>query len=1396
MKNYSKILKSLFVVSIAAVIGIIIYTDHDVNEVTIKKDIKSTKKALIVNGAKYDGPEKFAYYQSAIRAGQEDLNAPLLYPQYTAFSKNRELAKAKQLRSKSRTSATTATFIERGPANVPGRTRTIITDPDDASNATWFAGNVSGGIWKTTNSGGIWTEIAPDLNNMAIVTLAMSPVNTSVIYAGTGEGFIYSGSFILNGEGIYKTTDKGVTWSLLSSTITDDFINVSRIIVDPADENILLASTSGTKKIGGNVDTNGAIMRSTDGGSSWSKVYEATAAIQQIIVAPNDFSIQYATIAGIGVVKSIDAGLTWNNASTGLSITDRIELSVSYSNPDKVYGSALGGLSGTGSDLYLTEDGGGTWGLVNVEYEGAPFDFLGGQGWYDNTIMVNPFDDAEVYFGGVDVFSIVRNSSTDGSTSTYSVNLDDIRDLVSFVNFGADYAGGILDVGSVANEINVEVRFGAGLSQMAHRFKVPDGQGSGVPDGDYAYQDYVEVPFEVWDVTNNTQLMASFRDQQNDGVYNLIAQNTDGSASTHSREYLYINNVPYDATNADANIAISGGHVNNSMYFMWPTLAPEATWDANNLPTSTLRISFTTLNTYGADLTIVADTYGSFNQVNTDVHPDQHYLTPVITNVAAKEFKIILGNDGGMYLSDTGTSPGKTNGSWTDVGNGYNTTQFYGADKLTGVQKYLGGAQDNGTWISNNNEVASTTSQYNHIIGGDGFEVVAHYTNPDKYIGGWQYNGFRATEDGGITSYDATSGLSVDGGSFVSRLSNAYQDPDILFTVEEDGVYRSIDFGKNWKLSTMNDPGWGFWSGIDVEVSKANPRIVWAGGRMTDTGSLFVSQDGGLSFDAVPNFANIGLCTGIYSHPTDPNTAFAVFSVANSPKVLKTIDLGQTWVDLSGFSSNSTSTGFPNVATFALQAMPYNDNVLWAGTEIGLFESLDGGVTWSIMDDFPSVTIWDFKIKDGQVIIATHGRGIWTADIAELAGFTAPVATLAPRISEIGLSQTSMQMNMKINQRSLYDNAEVFANGNVVASIAGNSITGIVDVSIDFTDPGIYAMQVVAYKNNTGYYTEEISLEVIAPVTPVLEYFTDFDNNFNNNDFTLDLWSIGTPVGFSNNILSTQHPYPTGDELGVTSVDLIANFNTPIIVASENALIKFKEVVQVEEGEIGTVYGSEQFWDYVIVEGSTDGVNYIPLLDGYDSDANSKWSGSSNTASSSLLVDRSINLLDTYNADDIVRIRFRLFSDALSTAWGWGIDDLKIQIVDNDGDGYDAVDDCDDTDSSINPGAEDIPENGIDEDCSGSDKIIAAINKDVDSKIEVYPNPSSGLINIQFDHIMNGEVRMKVIDFGGKVVRMDDINNSTGSNNVKIDLSNLSFGIYLIELRNNTDVISKRVLIY
>ena len=158
----------------------------------------------------------------------------------------------------------------------------------------------------------------------------------------------------------------------------------------------------------------------------------------------------------------------------------------------------------------------------------------------------------------------------------------------------------------------------------------------------------------------------------------------------------------------------------------------------------------------------------------------------------------------------------------------------------------------------------------------------------------------------------------------------------------------------------------------------------------TRTGTMFVSWDGGETFSPVrvPDIAPEVPISGLATHPHQDSTAYVLFSAYGQPKILRTTDLGQSWQDLSGFAGSpggESTNGFADVAVYDLLVMPHDPEVIWAGTEIGLFESTDGGKTWEYADNgLPAVSVWQMRLVDEQVILATHGRGIWTIDLPVL----------------------------------------------------------------------------------------------------------------------------------------------------------------------------------------------------------------------------------------------------------------------------------------------------------------------------------------------------------------------------------------------------------------------------
>lgn len=154
-----------------------------------------------------------------------------------------------------------------GPGNVGGRIRSIVIHPSNPSNM--WVGSVGGGIWRTTDAGNSWSPVNDFLANLAVTTMVINPANTNIMYAGTGEGF--SNFDAIQGAGIFKSTDGGVTWNQLPATANNNFFFVNRLAISP-DGSTLLAATSRVRDVTGTLTVQlGGIWQSIDAGISWSR---------------------------------------------------------------------------------------------------------------------------------------------------------------------------------------------------------------------------------------------------------------------------------------------------------------------------------------------------------------------------------------------------------------------------------------------------------------------------------------------------------------------------------------------------------------------------------------------------------------------------------------------------------------------------------------------------------------------------------------------------------------------------------------------------------------------------------------------------------------------------------------------------------------------------------------------------------------------------------------------------------------------------------------------------------------------------------------------------------------------------------------------------------------------
>jgi len=338
--------------------------------------------------ARFDHPAEAMREMMAMRS---EIGKPFPYKGNWRFAAQRQALVKNSLRK----SAGALNWIERGPGNVGGRTRVVVVHPD--SQDVWWAGAVGGGIWHTSDRGQTWNCQSDNLPVLSVCTMDICRNQPNVLYAGTGEGFYNYDA--IPGDGIFKTTDGGATWQQLAFTAgNSDFRYVNRLIVHPQHPDTLLAAT---RK---------GVFRSLDGGENWQKVFSRGYSAHQIVANPQNFNSLFVCIYNMGIYKSVDMGENWQLVSEEFTDPNRIEMAVSAADTNYVYAAVVGDDSGL-RGFFKSKDGGINW--INL---GNSINWLGQQGWYDNTLTVSPFDPELVYVGGIDLYTV--DTHNDAFTAT------------------------------------------------------------------------------------------------------------------------------------------------------------------------------------------------------------------------------------------------------------------------------------------------------------------------------------------------------------------------------------------------------------------------------------------------------------------------------------------------------------------------------------------------------------------------------------------------------------------------------------------------------------------------------------------------------------------------------------------------------------------------------------------------------------------------------------------------------------------------------------------------------------------------------------------------------------------------------------------------------------------
>jgi len=882
-------------------------------------------------------------------------------------------------------------FRSIGPASMGGRIDDIAVSESDPN--VIYVGYAVGGVFKSDNNGVSFTPVFQAQSTASIGDIAIHPRDPNIVYVGTGEANNRQTSSF--GDGIYKTTDGGKTWTNIGLKDTQ---TIARIVIDPKNPETVYVASPG-HLFGPNKDR--GVFKTTDGGKTWTNVkfIDEDTGFTDIVLDPANGNIIYASSyqrrrsgccfngggPGSGIWKSLDAGKTWTKL-TGNGLPQgtygRIALDVSRSNPNVVYAQIEAGQTGAPEPAPPVEQGAAT----EATPPGAAAVNPPGGGQTGQPAQAGPGRRG----GGAPAQPGAAGQQTAAQPG------------------GGGGRGGYDWCNNAGPSRGFGGRGGGGFGAAAE--EQPSAENRTPPSLDPARGGVLrsDDKGKTWTLLSNCNSRPMYFSQLR--------------VDPSNDKTIYVAGLPVakslDGGRTFATLDTSGGHGEPGH------VDQHAIWvDPKN--------SKHIMEGNDGGLDISYDQGKSWDFVNTMATG----LAYVVTADMRRPYYVYIGlQDNGSWGGPSALRGrgGIMNSHWFGIGGG---DGFYTAVDPSDYNIVITESQDGNT---NRYDLRVGRGQSIRPNGGGGRgrggrgaggaqgaagaagagaagAAGAEGAPPPVQVGGQGGIGGRGATPNVI---NATPGeiyrfnwntpviMSPHNPKIVylggNRLFKSYNQGD-TWVASTDDLTKKIDRNKvpmmgvpgNVTQLSKNDGVVSYSTIISISESPVMPGIVWAG---TDDGNLQVSRDGGSNFTEVgknlpglpPN--NQYWISRIDASHFDQGTAYVSLDGHRSddlkPYVFATHDFGKTFQSIT-----NNLPPYGNVQV--IREDPKNKDLLYVGTEFGLFISLDGGRNWQkFMNNYPTVRTDDILVhpRDSDLIIASHGRSVWIADdITPLQQFTQAV---------------------------------------------------------------------------------------------------------------------------------------------------------------------------------------------------------------------------------------------------------------------------------------------------------------------------------------------------------------------------------------------------------------------